>query len=100
VYSVIRAIFITLLLTLAACSAGPGALEGKWKQDGDMALTIEFRAGESESMGLIEKVEYEARGEDVLVRYVDGIAKGTAMRFTIVDDGTIRSELGTFHKVD
>jgi hypothetical protein len=98
--SVTQFVLLFLALVLSACSAGPGPLEGKWKMDGDLPMTIEFRDGESESMGMIEKVDYEVRGSDVLVRYKNGLAKGTAMRFTVVDEDTLRSELGTLHRVN
>jgi len=58
-----------------------------------------FRPWETEAMGMIEKVSYETEGNDVLVTYEDGLAKGTTMRYTVVDQNTVRTDLGTLHRV-
>jgi hypothetical protein len=99
VIPVARVFLFALALLLTACAAGPGPLEGKWQVEG-MPMTIEFRPNESESLGIVEPVEYEVRGSDVLVHYKEGLAKGTAMRYTVVDERTLRSELGTLHRID
>jgi hypothetical protein len=66
--------------------------------DGPMPMKVVFRAGETEAMGIIEKVSYKTEGNDVLVTYEDGMAKGTIMRYTVVDPNTVRTEMGTLHR--
>jgi hypothetical protein len=93
---------IFLLLTfalLSACSEGPGPLEGTWKMSGLMPLTVTFRDGEEESMGLISKVTYKQEGNDVLVTYVDGLAKGTTMRVTITSSNTAVTGMGKLTRI-
>lgn len=62
-------------------------------------MTIQFRDGETEAMGMIEKVSYEATGNDVIVTYRDGLMKGTAMRYTVTEPNTLRTELGTLQRI-
>jgi len=62
-------------------------------------MTIQFRNGETEAMGMIEKVSYDARGNDVIVTYEDGLMKGTAMRYTVTGLNTLRTELGTLQRI-
>jgi len=50
-------------------------------------------------MGMIEKVEYEVKDSDVIVTYTNGMAKGTAMRYTVVDKNTLKTEMGLLHRV-
>jgi hypothetical protein len=47
-------------------------------------------------MGMIEKVEYEVNGNDVIVHYVDGMA----YRYTVVDNNTIKSEMSILHRIE
>lgn len=85
---------------LAGCSkSSPGPLAGTWKMDGIMPMTIQFRTGETESLGMIEKVSYEVKGNDVIVTSLDGLMKGTSFRYTMVDPNTARTELGTLRKI-
>jgi hypothetical protein len=51
-------------------------------------------------MGMIEKVEYEVNGNDVIVHYVDGMVKGMAYRYTVVDNNTIKSEMSILHRIE
>ena len=67
--------------------------------NGPMPMTIQFRSGETEALGMIEKVSYEVNGNDVIVTYKDGLAKGTAMRYTITNANTLRTELGTLQRI-
>ena len=62
-------------------------------------MTIQFRNGETESLGVIEKVSYEAKGNDVIVTYQDGIAKGMSMRYTITGQNSARTEMGVLQKI-
>ena len=98
---VFRAVCLaTLTVLVAACSGrGPGLLEGTWMMEEPLPTKVTFRAGETEAMGMIEKVSYKTEGNDVLVTYEDGLAKGTTMRYTVVDQNTVRTELGTLHRV-
>lgn len=96
----LRLLVSTLLLSLlAACGSDPGPLAGTWQMSGPVPMTIQFRSGETEAMGLIEKVSYEVRGNDVIVTYKDGMAKGTSMRYTVTGPGTARTELGALQRI-
>jgi len=67
--------------------------------NGIMPVKIEFRSGETETMGVIEKVSYEIQGDDVIVTNENGIAKGTSFRYTIVSADTVKTELGILKRV-
>ena len=88
-----------LALCLAACGGDPGPLKGTWRMGGVLPMTIQFRSGETEAMGMIEKVSYERSGQDVIVKYESGLMTGTAMRYTMTGPDTARSELGTLQRV-
>jgi hypothetical protein len=66
---------------------------------GVLPMTIQFRNGETEAMGMIEKVSYERSGQDVIVKYENGLMKGTAMRYTMTGPDSARTELGTLQRV-
>ena len=85
---------------LTACSGSdPGPLEGTWKMKGVVPMTIIFRDGETEALGIIEKVSYEIKKDSVLVTYENGLMKGTSMRYTVINQNTVKSQLGTLRKV-
>ncbi len=65
-----------------------------------MPITIQFRHGETESFGMIEKVSYEIKGSDVLVTNKDGIAKGMTFRYTITGKNTARTAFGELQRLD
>ncbi|MCV2355382.1 hypothetical protein LNV09_14605 [Paucibacter sp. B2R-40] len=91
---------LVLSLLLAACGdSSPGPLAGTWQAAGAMPLKISFRDGETESMGLIEKVSYKTEGKAVLVTYKDGLMKGTAVRFELVNPTTAKAMNLTYRKV-
>lgn len=96
-YTLILSLF---LLGIAACSntSDPGPLAGKWQLTGQVDMTISFRPGETEANGVIEKVHYKIEGKDVLVTYLEGMAKGMTMRYTLIDDQTAITNLGTLKK--
>lgn len=95
-YSVIA----LLAFMLSACSGSdPGPLEGTWRMGGIMPMTIQFRSGETESMGMIEKVSYEIKGNDVLVTNKDGIAKGMTFRYTITSKDTAQTAFGALQRI-
>jgi hypothetical protein len=88
-------------LVLAACGdSSPGALAGTWQATGFMPLKTTFRNGEAETMGLIEKVGYAADGKSVIVTYKDGMMKGTAVRFVLVNSTTAQALSMTYQKLD
>lgn len=89
------------ITVLAACSSGsnPGPLQGTWRMSGVVPMTVTFRDGETEAMGMIEKVSYKVDGNDVLVTNLDGLMKGTTFRYTVVDANTVRTQLGVLRRV-
>ena len=95
-----RNLLLTLgVLALSACSGNsPGTLEGTWTATKPFPVTVTFRADEMQSMGTAKKVSYKSKGDEVLVTYLEGANKGRSFRYTIVDDNTIRSDSGTFHR--
>jgi hypothetical protein len=97
----IRQIFLIafLVIILTSCGKSPGPLEGSWKMSGLMAMTITFRSGETEALGIIEKVSYKVEENDVLVTYEDGMMKGTTMRYTITGPNSARTGLGRLTRV-
>jgi len=93
---------LLILLTLGllvGCSSGPGDIEGRWQLDGLIPITVVYREGEEEAMGIISKVSYKHEGNDVIVTYLSGMAEGNSVRFTKVDQDTFRSELGLLKRV-
>ncbi len=62
-------------------------------------MRIAFREGETESMGLIEKVTYHFDGQSVLVTYTEGMAKGTSARFVLNGPAFMQGFGSTFHKI-
>jgi hypothetical protein len=95
------ALALIAAVSITACSNGqsPGPLEGTWQMSGATPMIITFRDGETEAMGMIEKVSYEIRGNDVLVTYLDGIAKGTTMRYTMTGPDSARAAFGKLRRV-
>jgi hypothetical protein len=77
----------------------PGKLEGTWKASGIMPIQSTFRAGEMETMGIIEKVGYKAEGDSVIVTMKDGMMKGASVRYTLVDGATMQAMGATYRKV-
>ena len=94
-------VIVTALLgiMLSACGNDPGPLAGTWKMNNPIPMTVQFRSGETEAMGLIEKVSYEVKGNEVIVSYKDGLSKGMSMRYTVTGANTLRNELGAFQRV-
>jgi hypothetical protein len=91
-------------LFLAAClvacgDSSPGPLAGTWQAGGVLPMKVTFRSGETETMGLIEKVGYTVQSQSVLVNYKDGPMKGTSVRFEFVGKGTARAMGVTYRKV-
>lgn len=88
---------------VAGCGAGksdPGPLAGTWRTSGPVVMTIAYRPGESEAMGVIEKVSYEIKGNQVLVKTESGPMAGVAMRIQLVDANTAQSDgLGVMRRV-
>lgn len=90
----------TMVLLLAACTGdSPGALEGTWVVTEPFPVTVSFRRGEAEAMGVTKKVTYRVDGNQVLVTYQEGPTQGTTFRYTVIDANTIRSDSGTFRRL-
>jgi hypothetical protein len=98
----IRTFFAVLsLVILSACSrSDPGPLAGTWRMDGFVPMTVQFRAGETETMGFIEKVSYEIAGNQVVVWYESGPMKGTAVRYTITGPSSASSQFGGLRRIN
>lgn len=90
---------LVLLVTLTACHRSPGALEGTWKAEGLVPMTIVFRPGETDALGVTEPVDYATQGNVVKVTYKDGLMKGSSIAFTIVDRNTAINSMYTLHRV-
>jgi hypothetical protein len=90
---------LLMVATLTGCSRSPGALEGTWKADGLVPMTITFRPGETEAMGVIEQVDYATNGHVVKVTYKDGMMKGSAIAFTIVDRNIVTTPMYTLRRI-
>jgi hypothetical protein len=100
VKKIFQSMLIGLVLVLMGCKGNkPGPLEGTWSMTDPIPMTIVFRSGETESMGMIEKVSYKTEGNDVLVTYEDGMAKGTTFRYTLVDANTVQTDAGTLRRI-
>ena len=96
----LRMPLIAVAIVLWGCAeSDPGPLAGTWQKGGLLPMTIQFRPGETEALGVIEKVSYEVRGADVIVTYKEGMAKGMAMRYTITGPSTARTEMGTLQRI-
>jgi hypothetical protein len=86
-------------MLLAGCSRSPGALEGTWKASGPIPMTITFRPGETETLGVIEQVDYKVDGNTVLLTYKDGLMKGSSMRFVLVGHDTATNPMYTLRRM-
>ncbi|MDM4767186.1 hypothetical protein [Pelomonas sp. SE-A7] len=92
---VLQMLLLFVATVLVGCSSGdPGRLGGSWQMVGPVKMKVHFRQGEVEALGIIDKVSYESKGNDVVVTYESGLMKGTAMRYTLIGNDTVRSELG------
>lgn len=90
---------VAIGMLLAGCSASPGPLEGTWTASGPLPMTIIFRPGETEAMGVIEHVDYKAEGNTVEVTYKDGLMKGASMKFVLLDSNTATNPMYTLRRV-
>ena len=88
-------------LVLAGCAGGkdPGPLAGTWQATKPFPVTVTFRQGETEALGLVRAVEYDVDGNEVRVTYAEGANKGATFKYEVVDDDTLRSGSGTFRRV-
>ena len=87
------------LVTVACSRESPGPLAGTWVVTEPFPVTVTFRLGETEAMGITKKVSYEIDGDEVAVTYKEGATKGRTFTYTVIDANTIRSDSGTFHRV-
>ena len=97
---IFKGVVVCLFFVITACGGGDaGALEGTWELNGIIPMVVTFRSGETETLGVIEKVSYETKGNDVLVTYKNGPMKGTSIRYTILDKNTVKSQIGILRRV-
>ncbi|MYM92579.1 hypothetical protein [Duganella vulcania] len=90
---------VTVSALLAGCGGSPGALEGTWKASGPIHMIITFRPGETETLGVIEHVDYRVDGDTVQLTYKDGLMKGSSLRFVLVDHDTATNPMYTLRRV-
>lgn len=89
-----------IAFVLTACgNSSPGPLAGTWQVTGMPSMQTTFRSDETETMGMIEKVSYRVDRQSVIVTYKDGLMKGTAVRFTLVNPTTAQAIGMTYRKV-
>ena len=89
-----------LILSLASCSNNdPGPLAGTWKMDGLVPMTVHFRKGECEAMGMIEKVSYEVNGNQVIVTSESGPMKGSSARYIVTSPNVVTTEFGKLRRI-
>ena len=83
-------LLVSILSLCAACSGtSPGPLEGAWDwkgEDGAVLLHMEFRNGECESWGGVERVTYKVDGERVTMTYRDSLLAGTSIEYVVSGD--------------
>ncbi|MCV2366970.1 hypothetical protein [Roseateles oligotrophus] len=97
--NVLQILLLAIAYILAGCSSGdPSRLGGAWLMTGPVKMKVQFRQGEVEALGNIDKVSYESKSNDVIVTYESGLMKGTAMRYTLVGGDTARFELGDMRR--
>lgn len=88
-----------LVLALSACGdSSPGDLAGTWVT-APIPMKATFRDGETEAMGVIERVTYKRDGSSVIVTYKDGLMKGSSVRFEMVNPTTVKAMGMTYTKV-
>lgn len=92
---------IIFIVSITACSNNdPGPLAGSWEiRNTVMPMVFQFRNGEAESMGMIEKVTYKKDGNSVIVTSKNGIAKGVSMRYRIINKDTLQAGPGLMHRI-
>ena len=66
---------------------------------GVLPVTVTFRPDEVETLGVIQKVTYERKGDDVIVTYQGGVMKGTSVKYTMIDRDTASFALGKLERV-
>lgn len=99
-YHLFGLIFAILSLTACSTSSSPGPLEGTWQLSGQVDMIMTFRPDETEAKGVIEKVRYQIDKDTVLVTYLDGMAKGMTMRYTLTSPDSAITNLGTLTRLD
>jgi hypothetical protein len=93
-------LLIATLLVLSACGQSPGEIAGTWRSVGVVPMTIQFRTGEYEMMGMAVKAKYEIHGNDVLVTDEVGPMKGVGVRYTLINHNTLHSAIGNLVRVN
>ena len=98
---ILRGILLGLASALLASCANqnPGPLAGTWMATEPFPVTVTFRDGETEAMGVTRAASYEVHGNEVLVTYAEGSNKGTTFKYQVINPNTIRSDSATFRRV-
>lgn len=95
----LQLLVVVAAVLLAACGeSSPGPLAGTWISDPPVVMKTTFRKGETESMGVVEQVDYKVDGKSVLVTFKNGMAKGTTMRFVVVNPTTLQAGSMVYRK--
>jgi hypothetical protein len=89
---------VLLAVLFAGCTDSPGQLEGTWKAD-TIPMTITFRPGETETLGIIERVNYATNGNVVKVTYKDGLMKGSSINYVMQDQNTATNQMYTLRRI-
>lgn len=97
----VRLMIVAIVCTLlSACGdSSPGPLAGTWKATGVMPMMASFRDGQTEALGIIEKVDSKVEGKSVIVTYKDGLMKGSSVRFVLVNPTTMQAMGMTYRKI-
>jgi len=95
----VKLALLPIVFLITACSDGPGPLEGTWQMSGLVPVTVIYRDGQEETMGIISNVKYEHEGNDVLITYLDGMAEGTTVRVSMTGPDSANLGFGKLTRV-
>ena len=97
-HAILALVLATVLVACSRNDAGP--LTGAWRMNlGLVEVPVQFRLGETEMLGVIDKVSYTREGNDVIVNYASGVMKGSAVRYTVTGSNSARSAFGNLQRV-
>lgn len=85
---------------LTACKpSDPGPLAGKWRIVEDKRVVIDFKPGESDTMGIVEAVDYDVLASQVIVTYKKGPMSGIPQEYLLTSPDTVTSPIGHLERV-